>query len=201
MREVYPYTPRIRNELIVRRRPRAVIVNARKKLILAILERSGTENLGLEGYRPDMSMFRTVLLLTRLYRCDGRRSDAEDSVWRYGAPEELADTGLRHVWDHLRDYLTFPAEYPKPLDKLVPCSMQPRTACGPGSSRSFSPPRCGRFRPDQHHPIGGQYVSDLLPSTIEAMAAHPDEYQVLVPELTVIRRNSSTGYRAVRFRG
>ena len=64
MRQVYPLTPRIKNELIVRRRPRPAIVNARKKLILAILERSGTENLGLEGYRPDMSMFRTVMLLT-----------------------------------------------------------------------------------------------------------------------------------------
>ena len=49
MRQVYPLTPRIKNELIVRRRPRPVIVNARKKLTLGILEHTGTKNLALEG--------------------------------------------------------------------------------------------------------------------------------------------------------
>ena len=185
MREVYPYTPRIRNELIVRRRPRPTIVNARKKLILAILERSGTDKLGLEGYRPDMSMFRTVLLLTGLYRCDGRRPDAEDSAWRYAAPEELADTGLRDVWNHLRDYLTVPAEDPKPLGDLV--SM---LNAAPYGLRSGIVPilLAAALRafpgPISITRIDGEYVSDLLPSTIEAMVAHPDEYHVFVPELT-----------------
>ena len=189
MRGVYPSTPRIRNELIVRRRPRAVIVNARKKLILAILERSGIENLGLEGYRPDMSMFRTVLLMTGLYRCNSRRSGADAAAWRYAAPEELADAGLRDVWNHLRDYLTLPAEHPKALEDLISLlSAAPyglRAGIVPillaAALRAFpSPISITR--------IDGEYVSDLLPSTIEAMAAHPDEYQVLVPELTVYQR-------------
>ena len=184
MWQVYPLTPRIKNELIVRRRPRPAIVNSRKKLILAILERSGTENLELEGYRPDMSMFRTVLLLTGLYRCD-RRSDDEDSVWRYAIPEEVVDPGLRDVWKHLRNYLTVPARRPKPLADLVtllsrpPCGM--RAGIVPillaAALRAFPGP-ISITRMD------GAYVSDLLPSTIEAMASHPDDFQVMVPELT-----------------
>ena len=190
MRNLYPYTPRIKNELIVRRRPRAVIVNARKKLTLAILERSGTKYLGLEGYRPDMSMFRTVLLLTGLYRCDGHPSGSEDSAWRYAAPEELTDKGLRDVWQHLRDYLTLPAERPKPLADLVSLlSAAPyglRQGIVPillaAALRAFPGP-ISITRTD------GEYVSDLLPSTIESMVAHPNEFQFLVPELTVVQRS------------
>ena len=185
MRQVYPLTPHIKNELIVRRRPRPVIVNARKKLILAILERPGTESLGLEGYRPDMSMFRTVLLLTGLYQPDGEPSEDAESLWRYASPEELPDPGLRDIWRHLRDYLTVPAEHPKPLSDLVSLLSAPPYGVRAGivpilfaaALRAFPGP-ISITRGD------GAYVSDLLPSTIEAMAAHPDEYQVLVPELT-----------------
>ena len=185
MRQMYPRTPRIKNELIVRRRPRPVIVNARKKLVLGILERSGTEDLGLEGYRPDMSMFRTVLLLPGLYRRSGAQEEGGDSGWRYAAPEELTDPGLRDVWKHLRDFLTFPAEHPKPLAELVSVlSAAPygvREGIVPillaAALRAFPGP-ISITRTD------GEYVSDLLPTTIEAMAARPDEYQVLIPELT-----------------
>ena len=184
MRQVYRLTPRIKNELIVRRRPRPVIVNARKKLILAILERSGAQNLALEGYRPDMSMFRTVLLLTGLYRCDAERDNNEHSVWRYAVPEELKDEGLRQVWEHLRSYLTVPSDHAKPLVDLtcLLCTAPYGVRAGivpilfAAALRAFpSPISITR--------LDGAYVSDLLPSTIEAMAAHPDEYQVLVPDL------------------
>ena len=185
MRQVYPLTPRIKNEVIVRRRPRPAIVNARKKLILAILERSGTENLGLEGYRPDMSMFRTVLLLTGLYRCDDERSDDVESLWRYAVPEELPDTGLRDVWEHLRDYLTIPAEHAKPLADLVSLISEPPYGMRPGIVPILLAAALRAFPgPISITRIDGEYVSDLLPSTIEAVAAHPDDYQVLVPELT-----------------
>ncbi len=189
MRQVYPLTPRIKNELIVRRRPRAVIVNARKKLLLATLERSGAENLALEGYRPDMAMFRTVLLLTGLYRSNGERSDDGDSLWRYARPEELPDPGLRDVWKYLRDYLTVPARHAKPLADLISLLSAPPYGIRAGiipilfaaALRAFPSP-ISITRSD------GSYVSDLLPSTIEAMATHPDQYQVLVPELTADQR-------------
>lgn len=185
MRHVYPLTPRIKNELIVRRRPRPVIVNARKKLILAILERSGTADLGLEGYRPDMSMFRTVLLLTSLYRCDGERSDDSDSLWRYADPEDLPDRGLREVWKHLRHYVTVPAKHPKPLADLVSLLSAPPYGIRAGILPILLAAALRAFPgPISITRVDGEYVSDLLPSTIETMSTHPEVYQVLVPELT-----------------
>ena len=189
MRTVYPLTPRIKNEIIVRRRPRPAIVNSRKKLILGILERSGTENLGLEGYRPDMSMFRTVLLLTGLYRSDAERPDGEDTAWRFAGPQELQDEGLRQIWEHLRDFLTTPSAQPKALVDLISAM-----GCAPYGVRSGIVPilLAAGLRafpsPISITALDGSYVSDLLPSTIEAMAAHPQEYQVLVPSLTAGQR-------------
>ena len=185
MRKVYPRTPRIKNEMIVRRRPRPVIVNARKKLILAILERSGTENLGLEGYRPDMSMFRTVLLMTDLYRTDSKQEEGGDSVWRYAEPEELADGGLREVWKHLQDFLTVPEERPKPLAGLASLLSAAPYGIRAGIVPILLAAALRAFPgPISITRTNGEYVNDLLPSTIEAMAARPEEYQVLVPELT-----------------
>ena len=188
MRKVYPRTPRIKNELIVRRRPRPVMVNARKKLVLGILESSGTENVGLEGYRPDMSMFRTVLLMTGLYRTDGGREDG-GSVWRYAAPEELADPGLRDVWKHLRDFLTVPGGRPKLLVGLTSLLSAAPYGIRQGIVPILLAAALRAFPgPISITRINGEYVNDLLPSTIEAMAAHPDEYQVLVPELTLVQK-------------
>ena len=191
MRDVYPLTPRIKNEVIVRRRPRPAIVNARKKLLLGILERSGTENLGLEGYRPDMSMFRTVLLLTGLYRrgVEGR-DDGEDAAWRYAAPEELKDEGLRLVWEHVRDFLTTSSDQPKPLVDLVAAMRNAPYGVRAGLVPILLAAGLRAFPgPISITALDGAYVSDLLPSTIEAMAAHPHEYQVLVPDLGAGQRD------------
>ena len=103
-KQVYPLTPKINNELIVRNKPSATIVNSRKKLLLGVLERSGQDRLGIEGNYPDASMFRTVLLHTGLYRED------DDGRWRYAMSEEVEDEGLRGVWDEMRAFLTTPAK-------------------------------------------------------------------------------------------
>ena len=189
MREVYPLTPRIKNEMIVRRRPRPVVVNARKKLILGILERSGTENLGLEGYRPDMSMFRTVLRLTGLYRCDVEGPDGQDAAWRYAGPDELQDEGLRQIWERLRDFLTTPSEQSKPLGDLISAIGSAPYGVRSGIVPILLAAGLRAFPgPISITVLDGSYVSDLLPSTIEAMAAHPQEYQVLVPNLAAGQR-------------
>jgi hypothetical protein len=70
MDSVFNKTPRINNEIIVRKKPSPVVTNARKKLVLGILERCGQDELGIQGNFPDKSMFRTVLLHTGIYRQD-----------------------------------------------------------------------------------------------------------------------------------
>ena len=120
-----------------------------------------------------------------MYRCDRQRLNDERSVWRYAVPAELVDPGLRDAWKHLRDYLTIPRKRPKPLIDLLSLLSSPPYGMRAGIVPILLGAALRAFPgPISITRIDGEYVSDVLPSTIEAMAAHPDEYQVLVPELT-----------------
>ena len=106
MEKVFPKTPVINNEMINRCRPTPALVNARKKLTMAILERHGRERLGLEGYFPDRSIFNTVLLRTGLYR-----RDTKSGGWHYAHERSIKEPGLRSVWGILRRFLTTPSTH------------------------------------------------------------------------------------------
>ncbi|KKL61579.1 hypothetical protein LCGC14_2193890, partial [marine sediment metagenome] len=112
---VFHKTPKIHNEMIVRRKPSGTIVNSRKKLLMGILERSGKEMLGIKGNFPDASMFRTVLLHTGLYR------ESKGGRWGYAAPHARAvpDPGLRAVWRRLQQFFAEPADEPKRPRELL----------------------------------------------------------------------------------
>ena len=108
LREVFSKTPRLNNEMIVRRRPSPNIVNSRR-LVLGILERYGQDRLGLVGEFADASMFRTILFNTGLYRSDSA------GHWRFAQPNELADDNLREIWSRFKVLLTDPDKKPKDL--------------------------------------------------------------------------------------
>jgi len=117
MRKVYPQTPRIRNEMINRHRPSRILVNARKKVMLGILERAGKPQLGIQGHTPDASIYRTVMERTGLYR------EYRDGDWRFAQPKELHDPGLKAIWQRLQSFWTEPDDQPKApatlFDELV----------------------------------------------------------------------------------
>ena len=177
MKTMFPDAPRIANELIVRRKPTAVVVNARKKLVLAILERSGKLDLGITGKSADHSMFRCLLLNTGLYRAQG--TDA----WRFATPDELEDKGLRAVWNAFKEFVSQPAADAKPLVQLFALLQAPpfglRAGLIPillaGALKAFPAPVTLSKR--------GEYVGDILPSTVEDMCRNPDEYRFTVLDL------------------
>ncbi len=78
---------------------------------MAILERSGQEDLGLEGFWPDVSLYRTILLNTGIYKMNGVER------WGYASPKDIQDPGLSAVWQRLSDFFTLPglAKNPKHL--------------------------------------------------------------------------------------
>lgn len=185
MNDVYNNTPRILNELIVRKKPSVVVVNARKKLLMGLLERSGVENLGLQGNFPDSSMFRTILLHTGIYQKDG-------DTWRYAQPEELDQTnnaGLCAIWVMFRDFLTIPSSKPKSIrlffEKLIAPPYGTRAGLLPilfaAGIKAF-PSALSLMR-------NGEYIDDILPSEIELLCKEPESFQLVVLELNKDRRD------------
>ena len=96
-------TPRINNELIVRQKISRPMVNARKKLILGILEQSGKPDLGFDvkATTPDVALYRTVLVQTGLYRM-------KDTGWDWATPAEIKEPGLAELWRRLEDFFATP---------------------------------------------------------------------------------------------
>ncbi len=176
MEEVFANCPRINNEMIVRHRPSAIVVNARKKLVLGILERSGMEGLGIEGNFPDSSMFRCVLLHTGLYRRDNGR-------WWYADPEELEDPGLKLVWRKIRDFLTNPTAMPENPRPLLHTLMEPPYGVRRGLLPILLAAGLKAFPSALSLMKDGIYVSDILPSVIESLCREPDRFRVSVLRL------------------
>ena len=183
MRQVYCLTPKINNEMIVRHKPSPQIVNARKKLLLGILERSGTENLGIEGNFPDASMLRTVLIHTGLYRHD------DDGRWRYALPREIEDPGLQAVWTELQQFLTESETDPKALRPLFDRLMEPPYGVRAGLIPLLFATALKAFPSALSLTKGDVYVTDILPSEIEQLCREPNLYRLRVLQLNDAQRD------------
>lgn len=190
MATVYPLTPRINNEMLVRHRLPSALVNSRKKLLLGVLERSGRPELGIEGNFPDMAMFRTALLHTGLYR-----EERASNRWRYARVKEIADPGMKEVWKVTKDFFTKPQQAPKPLKAYLDTLKAPPF----GVRAAVLPILLGvgfRAFPGAHALTrDGEYVDDLLPSIVEEACAEPERYALQVLRLD---KNKEAYLRALR---
>ena len=174
--KVFTLTPRIFNEMIVRNKPSAVVVNARKKLVLGILERPGQENLGIVGNFPDSSMFRSVLLNTGLYRPAG------DS-WTYASPVEIDEPALSEVWGEFKDLFTAPIEGTKDLAGFFEKLQAPPFGVRAGVLPILFAAGLKAFASGIALSRQGEYITDILPSTIEALCRDPNSFELRVLEL------------------
>jgi hypothetical protein len=182
--KVYPKTPRLNNEMINKRSPSAVVVNSRKRLVLGILERYGIPDLGLVPTTPDGSMFRSLLVATGLY------ADHGATGWRFSTPEDkvITDPSLAEAWHVIADFFT-QCEGKRPVAELKSQLMHPPYGIREGTFpillaagiRAFG--GMAAFRRD------GVLLDDMLPTTIEDMAARPDAYSVEAVRLTRISKS------------
>ncbi len=168
----FPSTPHIQNEMIVRHKVSKPMVNARKKLVLAILEKSGSPDLGFNpsATTPDTALYRTVLLNTGLYR-DRKQS------WGWATPEQVKDPGLAAVWAALKKFFQNEGNGKQPEILLNALANPPhgiRRGVLPilfaAGMQAFSRAIVIRYK--------GEYLSDILASEIEAICAAPELYIV-----------------------
>jgi len=95
---VYDETPILRNELINRRKISGTITTARKKLIQAMLEKNDQENLGITGYPPEMSIYRSLLWDTGIHR-------EVEGTWGFHPPEQDDKNKITHTWNAIETFL------------------------------------------------------------------------------------------------
>lgn len=177
----FPRTPRIRNEQVVRRTVSAVSRSARKRCILAVIERSGFPELGYESATSaDASIYRTVFARTGLYRQAGK-------AWGWAEPGELQDAGLRDTWSILSDFFNLAENEPKSFTELFDRLTAPPLGLREGllplllaaGLQAFG--RCTALRETSEGRTF--YVDDINPSIIQRICAGADRFSLEVPKI------------------
>jgi hypothetical protein len=174
---VFSKTPRFNNEMINKADPSAQIVNARKKLLRAMLLSTGTEHLSLEGYGPEVAIYRAILLNTGLY------STAQSGTWAFSEPSLKGSKALKEVWHLLLDYWTTPATEPKNTHQLIKTLLAPPF----GLREGVLPLLFAASLKSTHSTVtvleDGVYVSELKAETFERLIRSPRAFVVSVPVL------------------
>jgi hypothetical protein len=178
---LYPQTAVLPNEQLNRRRPSAVVVNARKKLLGAILEASGRPDLGFHEPAFQQELGATVVAQYRaLIKNTGLYRETANDRWGFAPPSVVKDPGLAAVWQEIRAFFTDPSAQPKPFSQLLARLVAPPYGVRPGvlpvliacGIRAF--PVVGSMTCD------GQYVSDIRPSVIEDLCKDPARFALNV---------------------
>lgn len=108
----YNSSPKIRNELVVRRNVSAAAAAARRNLIEAMLNRSDQPCLGIEGYPPERSIYESVLHATGVHK------QLKDGSWGFMTPSRSSKHNLLPSWKHLTDLVFKRQPEPLPVDEL-----------------------------------------------------------------------------------
>ena len=91
----YPDTPRVRNEMLNRTELTSQGAKARGVLLSAMIEQGAESDLGMQGYGPEVAMYRAFLRRTRLHGPD-KRNEAM-------AFQEPTDKSLQPAWKTLQE--------------------------------------------------------------------------------------------------
>lgn len=115
--DVYRSTPILINELVNRRDLTSQGAKARRELIEALLENFELADLGLRGFGPEVSMYRSVLQKTGIHRLN-----EETGLWEIGAP---TDKSLLPVWNAIEAYCLDSVEHARPIKDLFQMLTRP----------------------------------------------------------------------------
>jgi hypothetical protein len=109
---LYDQSPRIRNELIVRRNVSAAASAARRNLVEFMLTRSEQPTLGIQGFPPERSMYESVLGATGIHR------QRKDGSWGFSSPSRAGEHSLLPCWNHFTEFVFKRQPEPLPVVEL-----------------------------------------------------------------------------------
>jgi hypothetical protein len=114
--EVFHASPKLHNELVNRRTLSSSAAAARRNLIQALLVNSDREDLGLQGFGPETSIYASVFKKTGIHRLEA------DGTWGVGRPNLES---LRPAWDAIESFLDSSDAESRPLSELFGLLRRP----------------------------------------------------------------------------
>ena len=115
--QVYRKTPILQNELINRQKISGTVTAARRQLIQYMLENEDKKDLGISGYPPEMSIYRSLLLNSGIHR-------SKHGKWGFHPPKKKNDKNkMKHTWNKIEEFLTKCENERQPIEELYKCLM------------------------------------------------------------------------------
>jgi hypothetical protein len=172
--ELYPWTPQIVNDQLMRNRLSRQMETARIRVLTRILERAGDARLGYcheELSSAEATVFRSVYEKTGLYVSEGVSG-------RFAQPEELRDPGLRAAWEVISDFFRVPGL--KSLDELVSTLVSPPIGLPAGILPLLVVAGFKAFGRAVSLRVDGVYQNDVLGFSASRMFLEPQNVEVEV---------------------
>ena len=179
--QVYHKTPIFQNELINRRKISGTVTAARRKLIQAMLEKSDQENLDISGYPPEKSIYRSLLLNSRIHRC-------KSGKWGFHPPNKRDDrNGMKHAWDKIEEFLTECESKRQPVKKLYKRLMKPPLGVRSGPLPILLCTAMLCYRTEVALYENGSFVPDLSVPVFERLLKAPKQFKLKRFRMTDLR--------------
>ena len=185
-KQVYSKTPTLQNELINRRKISGTVTAARRELIQAMLENGGQENLGITGYPPKMSIYRSLLWNTGIHR--------EDSgIWGFYPPKATDETDtiavekMQLTWDAIEDFFDQCELDQQPIENLYERLMAPPYGVRSGPLPILLCAAMLHYRTEIALYEKGSFIPDLSMPVFERLLKVPQQFKLKRFRLTNIR--------------
>ena len=178
--EVYDETPILQNELINRRKISGSVTTARRKLVQAMLENGGKENLGIIKYPPEMTIYSSVLSTTGIHR-------PVAGVWGFHPPAPADKNRMGPTWKAIETFLGECEMTRQPVTKLYE-----RLAAPPLGVRSGPLPilLCAamlHYRTEIALYENGSFVADISMPVFERLIKAPEKFELKRFRLSGVR--------------
>lgn len=116
--KVYYAAPIVRNELVNRRLLSSAATAARRTLIERMLAFPHVPRLGIDGFPPELSMYRSVLESSKLHHANGER-------WEFGPVDGLDVAHGAELWKGIDQFLTNTEDGKRCVSDLFELLRQP----------------------------------------------------------------------------
>ena len=165
----YPFTPTVRNEMLNRTALTSQGAKARRLLLKAMIERGSEPGLGLDGYGPEVAMYRAFLERTGLHRDD---SDT-GTVFR-----KPADVSLQPAWQALEDEFNRARTRRINLKDIYAALLSPPVGMKAGVIPVFVTAALLAFNDEIAIYEHGTFIPLLTPEISERMVRNPRHFDV-----------------------
>ncbi len=185
---IYSKTPIIKNELINRRRISGTVTAARRVLIQAMLENGEKENLGIEKYPPEMSIYQSLLMNTGIHH---RNSSGE---WKFHPPQKRDKNRMYPIWREIEKFFIKCESKRQPIEKLYKRFMKPPFGVRSGPLPILLCAAMLCYRTEVALYEKGSFIPDLSMPVFERLLKVPDRFELKRFRMTDLRTDVLTKY-------